>query len=871
MSSTLNTPSEDFFNNRSQPTENLRSNSDLRCTGDMAGGIDGNEGDSTIPKPKRIACIICRKRKLKCDGSKPSCSTCTRLGHSCAYDPVRRKSGPKRGYVKALEERLSKSLGIRVLESETEQVETMLKSLAPITTSPSQGTSNVSGIGLRTVQAPDFNVPSPSIGVDGERWRYNSDAQPTLNNMPFPSIPNIGIGMGLDENLFTWEMIGLGVEEPLPLQGVVDELAPNQRPPVSLRYAMWTLAASISEKYMNAKDHFYQRARKYMEIDALKGFGESMISVSHAQAHILLASYEFKMMYFPRAWMSTGAAIRLCQILDKHGLEVKQCLPPPRDWTEREERRRTFWMAFCEDRYASIGTGWPMTIDEKDIASDLPSSEEAFDMSKPERTQTLTDAMSPQGASKLSPFAGIVLMASLFGRNLLHLHRSDPDARDNDLNGEFWKRHRNMDNILQNTSHSLPFHLKISHGMANPNIVFMNMNIHASTICLHQAAIFKAEKNRLPDSVATESIARAIDAAKKIANIMQLISHMDLSTMNPFISFCLYVAARVFIKYLASIPKDSQLTDSLTFLLYAMNALKKKNPLTESFLVQLDVDLEIMGMSNNKRFKDAPWGENLMGSGEAAMPKIGPTPNGAKYQPGCDFMRLSEDSSGNAFRMGGESPTNSQEAACSLTAATEQAGEVTAPSSRTDSFSRNFDIELNNWRPLNENPQARDLARGQHLGRSRDSNSNTYSTEGTSTGAESGLSPNTGNTSNHPTPSSTTPSDSRSSNLQHGRKNTNGGSYETSTASNTSREPHRLMDEFFSTRSDYGTIPTGTAMTSNTFSMPATSGRTYTAPGSWGQPANTGLMPVGEGELRHMMELSSMHQMGQMNIWEDGT
>jgi hypothetical protein len=30
------------------------------------------------------------------------------LGHSCAYDEVRRKSGPKRGYVKALEERLSK-------------------------------------------------------------------------------------------------------------------------------------------------------------------------------------------------------------------------------------------------------------------------------------------------------------------------------------------------------------------------------------------------------------------------------------------------------------------------------------------------------------------------------------------------------------------------------------------------------------------------------------------------------------------------------------------------------------------------------------------------------------------------------------------
>lgn len=63
--------------------------------------------NADVPKPKRLACMICRKRKLRCDGNRPRCATCTRLGHDCAYDEVRRKSGPKRGYVKALEERLS--------------------------------------------------------------------------------------------------------------------------------------------------------------------------------------------------------------------------------------------------------------------------------------------------------------------------------------------------------------------------------------------------------------------------------------------------------------------------------------------------------------------------------------------------------------------------------------------------------------------------------------------------------------------------------------------------------------------------------------------------------------------------------------------
>lgn len=109
MSSSSNTPPDGFFNDLSRPTGNVGRNKRARSPSNDANGVGDatSGGDATVPKPKRIACIICRKRKLKCDGTKPSCSTCTRLGHNCAYDEVRRKSGPKRGYVKALEERLS--------------------------------------------------------------------------------------------------------------------------------------------------------------------------------------------------------------------------------------------------------------------------------------------------------------------------------------------------------------------------------------------------------------------------------------------------------------------------------------------------------------------------------------------------------------------------------------------------------------------------------------------------------------------------------------------------------------------------------------------------------------------------------------------
>jgi hypothetical protein len=136
---------------------------------------------------------------------------------------------------------------------------------------------------------------------------------------------------------------------------------------------MWATASAVTEKYFSYADVFYQRARKYAEHDEMKGHGETFITVAHSQCWSLIANYEFKMMYFPRAWMSSGRSTRLALMmglhrLDGEGLEVKQSLASPRDWTDTEERRRTFWAAYCGDRYASIGTGWPMVIDEKDVS-----------------------------------------------------------------------------------------------------------------------------------------------------------------------------------------------------------------------------------------------------------------------------------------------------------------------------------------------------------------------------------------------------------------------------------------------------------------------------------------------------------------------
>jgi hypothetical protein len=188
---------------------------------------------------------------------------------------------------------------------------------------------------------------------------------------------------------FPWEMIGLGLEEPLPTQDVINDLyvaqpssisccifqfletkrrllrwndisvriseywialtddrhqiyfdkihmsmpmihrprylaamnlAPNMRPPVCLRYSIWCMAASVSDKYGALTDHFYRRARKYAEIDEMRGHGESIITVAHCQTWVLLSLYEFKKMCFPRAWQGTHRAVSLALMMGLYSI-----------------------------------------------------------------------------------------------------------------------------------------------------------------------------------------------------------------------------------------------------------------------------------------------------------------------------------------------------------------------------------------------------------------------------------------------------------------------------------------------------------------------------------------------------------------------
>lgn len=110
-----------------------------------------------------------------------------------------------------------------------------------------------------------------------------------------------------------------------------------------------------------------------------QGSGEYFITIAHAQAYAILASYEAKAMLFTRAAMSSAKGARLVQMMGLDRLDGEQdllppTLEPPRSWLELEERRRVFWGIFAIDAHASISTGWPSLIRSEDVSVLMPST-----------------------------------------------------------------------------------------------------------------------------------------------------------------------------------------------------------------------------------------------------------------------------------------------------------------------------------------------------------------------------------------------------------------------------------------------------------------------------------------------------------------
>ncbi|KAF7294639.1 adenylate kinase [Mycena indigotica] len=100
---------------------------------------------SAVPLQRGSACLSCRRRKLKCDGTRPICTQCTKMTRECEYDDKKQKSRTQK-----LKEKLS-MLEQRLRELEAENGGAM---------SPDSGSDSNSLLGLPLTQNSSPEIPA---------------------------------------------------------------------------------------------------------------------------------------------------------------------------------------------------------------------------------------------------------------------------------------------------------------------------------------------------------------------------------------------------------------------------------------------------------------------------------------------------------------------------------------------------------------------------------------------------------------------------------------------------------------------------------------------------------------------------------------
>jgi len=135
-----------------------------------------------------------------------------------------------------------------------------------------------------------------------------------------------------------------------------------------LQSAMWTMASLFSAQFQHLHGSLYRETKQLLETLSIGSDGRNPVDTKQIQAWILVATYESIRTHHKQAWMSAGRAFRMVQLMGLHKIDSpnKDVLPEVTDaeFSENEEKRRVFWMAYCMDHLFSMRNNSPITLTE---------------------------------------------------------------------------------------------------------------------------------------------------------------------------------------------------------------------------------------------------------------------------------------------------------------------------------------------------------------------------------------------------------------------------------------------------------------------------------------------------------------------------
>ncbi|KAL8829593.1 MAG: hypothetical protein Q9170_006100 [Blastenia crenularia] len=520
-----------------------------------------------------LACIACRRKKIRCSGEKPACKHCFRSRTPCVYKVTARKAAPRTDYMAMLDKRLKRM---------EERVGKII---------PGDEASNVSmtershvrppgaGQGIKA-QNTKKRVADEAFGLEHEEWGHprlskpppqgNERDQSKVLTEGSDKLPAQEIQEHLAEVYFdcVYGQSYLLLHRP----SFMRRLRAGNTPPV-LVLAVCAIAARFSTHPRVNSEPAFLRGEEWAaparEL-ALKCYDQPSITILIVL--LILGLHEFGTCQGGRSWMFCGMAMRMAYALQLHReldhdpLGRKDDTDPKLSATDREVRRRTMWACFMMDRFNSSGTERPTCSSEEHIKIQLPNKEFNFSNEVPGPTETL-DSDRPSSEllgtnSKADPrdnmgvASHIVRIIVLWGRVIRYLNLGGkegdkyeqwhPNSHFAELSKQAADFEASLPSDLQYNADNLATHA--AERLSN-QFLLLHISYHQVVLFLHRYAIPTNPgaiiSSDVPKDVLSASAKMAIEAADSIS---ELLSHAaQHSLYAPFAGYCAFTSSTVHI------------------------------------------------------------------------------------------------------------------------------------------------------------------------------------------------------------------------------------------------------------------------------------------------------------------------------------
>uniref|UniRef100_A0A093UMJ9 Putative transcriptional regulatory protein n=1 Tax=Talaromyces marneffei PM1 TaxID=1077442 RepID=A0A093UMJ9_TALMA len=534
---------------------------------------------------RRTACDKCRGRKVRCDQVHPVCGRCQSLGHKCEYTAHRRPETTKPDLSQAL---LTLHERLACMEAQLAITQRPIPYIDPSSTASARATYTNPPLSFDPTEShlsPEMESSGERNSEHEQKldvWQQSNfdfdsliSASENLDfgfDMPnmtcFPSlVPSVSTEFtasdvepshgGVDLQILYGRLPYLMIYVPNDYGShqayfnYVHTVIPmvnrhrfstelemtGHRPELkSLSYSVALLGATVMSDEVDTERSFYNHARSHLNAAESDDEATDFNSLNMLQTLILITYYEFRRTSFARAWLSLGRANRLANMLGLHVMDqdkqsetqVDFILPLPESvgLAEIEERRRSFWVLFTFDVYASIRTGSKTSINGV-ISTALPYPGDYFDGNLGQKMPTLSKAVDVLDRSILSSFAGIILVTFLYHQ--CHNHFT---ASTSEPSYHFWQYHYQINKELSFYRTELLGHLQPINNLGDPLALTLHATLCAIQITLHEHAIRKVQNDNLPDPLRVESDNRCTSIAMQIAEYANVISQLQDSKVS---------------------------------------------------------------------------------------------------------------------------------------------------------------------------------------------------------------------------------------------------------------------------------------------------------------------------------------------------